>query len=226
MLLQKAPTVRDREDARQFVLTKGEVDFKKVKFSYDGQRQVTNDLTLHVKAGQTIALVGETGGGKSTILKLLFRFYDVTGGQILIDGQDVRDVTLESLRQNIGVVPQDPSLFDQTILENLRYAKEEEKGDKAFAEKLSELGDVYVNDAFGTAHRAHASTAVIAQFFPADKKMFGLLMESEMESAERILHNSEKPFLAIIGGAKVSDKILIIENFVSFTIAIYYSKVF
>jgi ABC-type transport system involved in Fe-S cluster assembly fused permease/ATPase subunit len=123
MLLQKTPTVRDREGAHQFVLTKGEVDFKNVKFSYDGQRQVTNDVTLHVKAGQTVALVGETGGGKSTILKLLFRFYDVTGGQILIDGQDLRDVTLASLRQNIGVVPQDPSLFNQTILENLRYAK-------------------------------------------------------------------------------------------------------
>jgi ABC-type multidrug transport system ATPase subunit len=80
-------------------------------------------VTLHVEAGQTIALVGETGGGKSTILKLLFRFYDVTGGQITIDGQDVRDVTLESLRENIGVVPQDPSLFNQTILDNLRYAK-------------------------------------------------------------------------------------------------------
>ena len=123
VLLQKTPTVRNREDARHFVLTKGEVDFKNVKFSYDGQRQVTNDVTLHVDAGQTVALVGETGGGKSTILKLLFRFYDVTGGQILIDGQDLRDVTLESLRQNIGVVPQDPSLFNQTILENLRYAK-------------------------------------------------------------------------------------------------------
>ena len=98
------------------------------------------------------------------------------------------------------------------LLENLRFYKEEEKGDESFAEKLSKLGDVYVNDAFGTAHRAHASTAVIAKFFPGDKKMFGFLMESEVESAEKILHNSEKPFLAIIGGAKVSDKILIIEN--------------
>ncbi len=98
------------------------------------------------------------------------------------------------------------------LLENLRFYKEEEKGDKAFAEKLSTLGDVYVNDAFGTAHRAHASTAVIAQFFPADKKMFGLLMESEVASAEKVLHQSERPFVAIIGGAKVSDKILIIEN--------------
>jgi phosphoglycerate kinase len=98
------------------------------------------------------------------------------------------------------------------LLENLRFYKEEEKGNEQFAEKLSRLGDVYVNDAFGTAHRAHASTAVIAKFFPGDKKMFGLLMEREVESAEKILHNSESPFTAILGGAKVSDKIEIIEN--------------
>lgn len=98
------------------------------------------------------------------------------------------------------------------LLENLRFYKQEEKGDKEFAEKLSKLGDVYVNDAFGTAHRAHASTAVIAEFFPGDKKMFGLLMEGEVTAAEKVLHESEKPFTAIIGGAKVSDKILIIEN--------------
>ncbi len=98
------------------------------------------------------------------------------------------------------------------LLENLRFYKEEEKGDKGFAEKLSKLGDVYVNDAFGTAHRAHASTAVIAQFFPQGKKMFGLLMESEVANAEKVLHKAEKPFVAIIGGAKVSDKILILEN--------------
>ncbi|MBC7829246.1 MAG: phosphoglycerate kinase [Chitinophagaceae bacterium] len=101
---------------------------------------------------------------------------------------------------------------DVLLLENLRFHKEEEKGDEGFAKKLAILGDVYVNDAFGTAHRAHASTAVIAKFFPADKKMFGLLMEGEVESAEKVLHKSEKPFTAILGGAKVSDKILIIEN--------------
>ncbi len=98
------------------------------------------------------------------------------------------------------------------LLENLRFYKQEESGDRTFAERLSKLGDVYVNDAFGTAHRAHASTAVIAQFFPKDKRMFGLLMESEVASAERVLHEAQKPFTAIIGGAKVSDKILIIEN--------------
>ena len=98
------------------------------------------------------------------------------------------------------------------LLENLRFYEEEEKGEEKFAEKLSNLGDVWVNDAFGTAHRAHASTAVIAKFFPADKRMFGLLMESEVASAEKVLHQAEKPFVAIIGGAKVSDKILVIEN--------------
>ena len=98
------------------------------------------------------------------------------------------------------------------LLENLRFYKEEEKGDESFAKKLAQLGDVWVNDAFGTAHRAHASTAVIAQFFPAEKRMFGLLMEAEVSSAETVLHKAEKPFVAIIGGAKVSDKILIIEN--------------
>jgi phosphoglycerate kinase len=98
------------------------------------------------------------------------------------------------------------------LLENLRFYKEEEKGDEAFAEKLSKLGDVWVNDAFGTAHRAHASTAVIAKFFPAENRFFGLVMEGEVNAAEKILHKSDKPFTAIIGGAKVSDKILIIEN--------------
>ncbi|MEI9947254.1 MAG: phosphoglycerate kinase [Chitinophagaceae bacterium] len=98
------------------------------------------------------------------------------------------------------------------LLENLRFYKEEEKGDAKFAEKLAKLGDVWVNDAFGTAHRAHASTAVIAQFFSADKRFFGLVMEGEVASAEKVLHDSKKPFVAIIGGAKVSDKILIIEN--------------
>jgi phosphoglycerate kinase len=98
------------------------------------------------------------------------------------------------------------------LLENLRFHKEEEEGDEAFAKKLAGLADIYVNDAFGTAHRAHASTAVIAKFFPVEKRMFGLLMEGEVKSAEKVLHNSEKPFTAIIGGAKVSDKILIIEN--------------
>lgn len=97
------------------------------------------------------------------------------------------------------------------LLENLRYYEAETKGDVNFAEKLSKFGDIYVNDAFGTAHRAHASTAVIADFFP-DRKCFGLLLASEIEHVNKVLTHSEKPVTAVIGGAKVSSKITIIEN--------------
>jgi phosphoglycerate kinase len=97
------------------------------------------------------------------------------------------------------------------LLENLRFYKEEEKGDSAFAKKLAALGTVYVNDAFGTAHRAHASTAVIAENFPG-KKFFGYVMAGELANADKVLLHAEKPFTAIMGGAKVSDKILIIEQ--------------
>ena len=97
------------------------------------------------------------------------------------------------------------------LLENLRFHQEEKKGDVDFAKSLAEYGDAYVNDAFGTAHRAHASTAVIAQFFPNDK-MFGYLIEKEIESVAKVLNNSIQPVTAIVGGAKVSSKIIIIEN--------------
>lgn len=99
------------------------------------------------------------------------------------------------------------------LLENLRFHKQEEKGDEAFAEALAKLGDFYVNDAFGTAHRAHASTAVIAKFFPANK-CFGFVMSGELASVDKVLHGAEKPFTAIMGGAKVSDKIVILEQLI------------
>jgi phosphoglycerate kinase len=101
------------------------------------------------------------------------------------------------------------------LLENLRFYKEEEKGDEGFAQKLSRHGDVYVNDAFGTAHRAHASTAVMAKFFSADAKCFGYVMAGEVASIDKVLNQAKKPFTAIVGGAKVSDKILIIEQLMS-----------
>ncbi len=100
---------------------------------------------------------------------------------------------------------------DVILLENLRFYKEEEKGDEQFAASLSRLGDIYMNDAFGTAHREHASTSVIARFFP-EKKMFGYVMQAEIEAIDKVLHHPERPLLAIMGGAKVSSKISIIEN--------------
>lgn len=100
------------------------------------------------------------------------------------------------------------------LLENLRFHKAEEKGDAAFAQQLAKLGDFYVNDAFGTAHRAHASTAVIAQYFP-DARCFGFVMSGELESVNKVLNGAQKPFTAIMGGAKVSDKILILQQLIS-----------
>jgi phosphoglycerate kinase len=99
------------------------------------------------------------------------------------------------------------------LLENLRFYKEEEKGDVEFAEKLAKHGDIYVNDAFGTAHRAHASTAIIAQFFPQNKT-FGYCIEGELKSINKVLHDGKKPFTAIMGGAKVSDKIIILQQLI------------
>ncbi len=99
---------------------------------------------------------------------------------------------------------------DVLLLENLRFYKQEEKGDVAFAEKLSKLGDIYINDAFGTAHRAHASTTIVAQFF--QEKGAGYVMAAELDNAKKVMENAAKPFVAIMGGAKISDKILIIER--------------
>jgi ABC-type transport system involved in Fe-S cluster assembly fused permease/ATPase subunit len=122
-LLNTKSTVTNEDGAKDLVVTSGKVEFQNVHFGYDTRKEVLKDINLTVDAGKTIALVGETGGGKSTTLKLLFRFYDVTDGKILIDGEDIRKVTLSSLREALGVVPQDPSLFNQTILENIRYAR-------------------------------------------------------------------------------------------------------
>jgi len=102
------------------------------------------------------------------------------------------------------------------VLENTRFNEGEKKGDEAFAKALSELADVYVNDAFGTAHRAHASTTTVAQFFPKGSKSFGYLMEAEIKNANKVLHEPERPLTAIIGGAKVSDKILLLERLIDF----------
>ena len=142
---------------------------------------------------------------KYSLKHLIKRLSELLGGTTILFA---KDCTGEQAYLTAGMMRPGEVL----LLENLRFHKEEEKGDTGFAEKLSKLGGVWVNDAFGTAHRAHASTAVIARFFPAEKRMFGLLMESEVASAEKVLHKAEKPFVAIIGGAKVSDKILIIEN--------------
>lgn len=122
-LLNTKPSVSDQENAKDLVIKEGRVEFKGIDFAYDPRKQIIKNVNFAADGGQTIAFVGETGGGKSTMLKLLFRFYDVTNGTILVDDQDLRSVTLASLRESIGLVPQDPALFNQSIRQNIRYAK-------------------------------------------------------------------------------------------------------
>ena len=182
--------------------------------------QITDDTRMRaaiptiqkiIKDGGNVILMSHLGrpkdgpSDKYSLKHLVVHLRRLLDGETVLFANDC--IGDEATKMSVDLQP-----GEVLLLENLRFYKEEEKGDEAFAEKLSKLGDVYVNDAFGTAHRAHASTAVIAKFFPADKRMFGLLMEGEVKSAEKVLHNSEKPFTAIIGGAKVSDKIFILEN--------------
>ncbi|KAH0839048.1 Heavy metal tolerance protein [Fonsecaea pedrosoi] len=121
LILEKKPRIQDLPDARPFVFLEGAVEFENASFSYDGKRQIVKGITFRAAPGKTVALVGQTGGGKSTILKLLFRFYDVDQGRILIDGQDIRHINLESFRKHIGMVPQSPVVFNMSVLDNVRY---------------------------------------------------------------------------------------------------------
>lgn len=134
---------------------------------------------------------------------------------ILKTASEVLGVPVKFAENCIGEVAQtaakDLKPGEVLLLENLRFHNEEEAGDVAFAKELASLGDIYVNDAFGTAHRAHASTTIIAQFFPTEK-CFGLLLAKEIESLNKVLKNSEKPVTAVLGGSKVSSKITVIEN--------------
>ncbi|MEL0023128.1 MAG: ABC transporter ATP-binding protein/permease, partial [Alphaproteobacteria bacterium] len=123
-LLDEPSEVRDRTNASALTVTNGRVSFESVSFSYEPSRPILRDVSIDIPAGQTVAIVGPSGSGKSTIGRLLFRFYDVTGGAVLIDGQDVRDVSQDSLHQAIGVVPQDTVLFNDTIYYNIAYGRE------------------------------------------------------------------------------------------------------
>ncbi len=122
-LLAQVPTIQDADDAVELVVNEGRIDFEQVSFHYDPERPIIENLSFSVAPRRKLAIVGSSGAGKSTLFKLLFRFYDVSGGRILIDGQDIRSVSQASLRAAIGVVPQDSVLFNMTIGENIRYGR-------------------------------------------------------------------------------------------------------
>lgn len=122
-LLNTEIEITDREDAHKLDNVAGHIEFDNVFFSYDGRRKILNGISFTVPAGKTVAIVGATGAGKSTLSRLLYRFFDVTGGSIRIDGQDIRDVTQSSLRASIGIVPQDTVLFNETIRYNIGYGR-------------------------------------------------------------------------------------------------------
>ena len=122
-IMRTEPTLQDAEDAPEFENVKGRISVQNVSFAYDGDLAVLHDVSLEVEAGETVAIVGPSGGGKTTLCQLIPRFYDVSSGRILIDGQDVRSVTQKSIHENIGIVQQDVFLFADTIFENIRYGR-------------------------------------------------------------------------------------------------------
>ena len=122
-IMNTQPTIRDKEDAVELENVQGRITVEDVSFAYDGDLDVLENVSLTVEAGQTIAIVGPSGGGKTTLCQLIPRFYEVSRGRITIDGKDIRDVTQESLHKNIGIVQQDVFLFADTILENIRYGR-------------------------------------------------------------------------------------------------------
>jgi len=122
-LLNEKPEVVDRPDAKQLRVEKGEIRFENVSFAYDPERPILKSISFEVPAGKMVAIVGPSGAGKSTISRILFRFYDVEGGSVRVDGQDIRDVTQSSLRNTIGIVPQDTVLFNDTLYYNIAYGR-------------------------------------------------------------------------------------------------------
>lgn len=162
-----------------------------------------------LKDGGSVILMTHLGRPKGEV-KDEFSLKHIVGEVSSVLGQEVKFVD-ECIGEKAEKAAAELKPGEILLLENVRFHNEEEKGDEAFAEQLSKLGDAYVNDAFGTAHRAHASTAVIAKYFPSTK-YFGLLMAKELQAIDKVLKSGERPVTAILGGSKVSTKITIIEN--------------
>ncbi len=187
----------------------------------DKQTLAVTDTTRIVGAAASIQKILSDGGSVVLMSHLgrpkgapedKYSLRHILGAVSEVLGMSVRFVG-DCIGKEARHAVQDLKTGEVLLLENLRFYAQEEQGDEDFARQLADLGcDVYVNDAFGTAHRAHASTCTVARFFAADRRMFGFLMAKELTNAQKLLHNATRPFTAILGGAKVSDKILLIEN--------------
>jgi ABC-type transport system involved in Fe-S cluster assembly fused permease/ATPase subunit len=234
VLLQTKPNVTDKEGAHDIGPVKGHVEFKNVNFSYDPRQTTIKDLSISAKPGDTIALVGTTGAGKSTILKLLLRFYDVSSGQIEIDGHDICDVTLGSLREALGVVPQDPLLFNTSVMENLRYARPSATDEEVFAacraaaihDKILMFADRYdtqVGEQGVKLSRGELQRIAIARVFLKDPPIFILdeatsavdtNTESEIQTTLDVLRSKRTTFVIAHRLSTIvrADQILVVDE--------------
>jgi ABC-type multidrug transport system fused ATPase/permease subunit len=143
-ILDEKPTIVDKPNAVSLASVKGNIEFKNVNFSYVDDKKILDNVNIKIEAGQTIALVGHSGGGKSTIMNMILRFYDPASGSVNLDGHDTRDITLKSLRSSMSVVNQEVMLFDDTILENIRYGKEDATEEQIIAAAKMAEADEFI----------------------------------------------------------------------------------
>ena len=233
-LFQTKASIVNAPQANDLVITNGEVEFDEVDFAYNDRNATLSDVSFKAKSGQTIALVGETGGGKSTILKLLYRYYDIDSGAIRIDGQDIREVTLDSLRDSFGMVPQDPSLFNISIMENVRYARLEATDDEvkeacraaAIHDKIETFPDKYgstvgergVKLSGGELQRVAIARAFLRQprivLLDEATSMIDAETESSIQEALKRLRQSRTTFIIAhrLSTIQHADLILVVHN--------------